>query len=232
MAVATRSRATHRKPAPLSAIVISKENRNRAMAIAGSGVALTMIAGTSGAAVNTSANLDVSASAAHATTAVTVNKEVAANDVAWASDSKVVVESKVADVSVAPVAPAASADNRPVSSFVPPPAAPAGSILATAMQYVGAPYVGGGTSPSGFDCSGFVQYVYGLHGISLPRRSWAQGAAGTRISASAARPGDIVYYGHHVGIYAGNGKMVDAGTPRTGVVYRNIYGHPSFVRIG
>ena len=108
------------------------------------------------------------------------------------------------------------------------------SIVAIAMQYVGLPYVSGGSSPStGFDCSGLVQYVYAQAGISLPRTSYAQGSAGTIVSASEAQPGDIVYYGYHVGIYAGNGMMIDAGTPATGVVYRAIWGTPSYyVHIG
>lgn len=112
--------------------------------------------------------------------------------------------------------------------------ASASSIASLAMQYVGYPYVYAAASPStGFDCSGLVQYVYAQAGISLPRTSYAQGSAGTIVSASEAQPGDIVYYGYHVGIYAGNGMMIDAGTPATGVVYRAIWGTPSYyVHIG
>ena len=128
----------------------------------------------------------------------------------------------------AQAAPAAQA--QPAAA---PASASGSSIVSIAMQYVGTPYVYGGSSPSGFDCSGFVQYVYAQAGISLPRTSGAQAAAGPAVSMSEAQPGDIVYYGYHVGIYAGNGMMIDAGNESTGVVYREIWGTPtSFIRIG
>ncbi|WP_366180515.1 C40 family peptidase [Actinomyces timonensis] len=136
-------------------------------------------------------------------------------------------DSSSAQRSAAQAAPAVQA--RPAAA----PAASGSSIVSIAMQYVGTPYVFGGSSPQGFDCSGFVQYVYARAGISLPRTSGAQAAAGTAVSMAEARPGDIVYYGYHVGIYAGNGMMIDAGNESTGVVYREIWGSPtSFIRIG
>src|SRR4051794_12953441 len=93
------------------------------------------------------------------------------------------------------------------------------SVLAVAARYVGTPYVYGGTTPRGFDCSGFTGYVYRQLGMHLPRTANQQMHATHRVSRSHARPGDLVFFvsgGHayHVGIYAGGGKMYDS--PRTG----------------
>ena len=88
------------------------------------------------------------------------------------------------------------------------------AVMAIAARYQGTPYVYGGTTPAGFDCSGYTSYVFRQLGIDLPRTSSAQRAATTRISRSEAMPGDLVFMPGHVGIYAGNGMMWDA--PRTG----------------
>ena len=86
----------------------------------------------------------------------------------------------------------------------------------------------GGTSlTNGADCSGFVMAGYQAFGISLPRSSYAQAGVGTAVSYSEAKPGDIIYYGGHVGIYIGNGQIVHASTERTGIkitsaTYRSI----------
>ncbi|WP_242491753.1 C40 family peptidase [Actinomyces minihominis] len=112
-----------------------------------------------------------------------------------------------------------------------PPQA-AGSIVETAMQYVGYPYVYGGSSPAGFDCSGFVLHVFAQHGISLPRISGDQGRAGTVISAAEAMPGDLVVWGDsHIAIYIGNGMVVHASTPETGVKVSGLWGSYYFSRI-
>ncbi|WP_066393757.1 NlpC/P60 family protein [Neobacillus mesonae] len=99
--------------------------------------------------------------------------------------------------------------------------ASASQVIANAKKYLGVPYVWGGTTPSGFDCSGFTSYVFRSVGISLPRVSRDQQRVGTRISTSQVRPGDLVFRGnpaHHVGIYIGNGQYIHA--PQTGDVVK------------
>ncbi len=97
------------------------------------------------------------------------------------------------------------------------------NVMSIAARYVGTPYRYGGTTPSGFDCSGYLQYVFKQVGVNLPRTSSAQASFGTRISRSEAQPGDLVYKPGHIGLYAGGNKMYDA--PRTGksVSLREIY---------
>ena len=87
------------------------------------------------------------------------------------------------------------------------------SIVSTAYNYIGVPYVYGGSSPRGFDCSGLVQYVYRQNGISLPRTSGSQAGVGRGVSLSNAQPGDIVCYPGHVAIYIGGGKVIHAPYP-------------------
>ena len=94
------------------------------------------------------------------------------------------------------------------------------NIASYACQFVGNPYVAGGTSlTNGADCSGFVQSVYKAFGVSVPRTSWAQGSYGREVSYSDAQPGDVIYYGGHVGIYIGGGQIVHASTQKTGIKY-------------
>ena len=95
-------------------------------------------------------------------------------------------------------------------------------IAVFGMQYVGYPYVYGGTSPSGFDCSGFVQYIYRQFGYSINRTATAQLANGYYVSYDSLMPGDLVFFGSgssasHVGMYIGGGEFVHAANSRSGV---------------
>ncbi len=95
------------------------------------------------------------------------------------------------------------------------------SIIRTARDYLGVPYRYGGTTPGGFDCSGFVMYVFRKNGYAMPRGTTAQFREGRRIGLREARPGDLVFFNtggrkriSHVGIYAGRGRFIHA--PSTG----------------
>ncbi|GLI28164.1 hydrolase [Agromyces rhizosphaerae] len=97
------------------------------------------------------------------------------------------------------------------------------AVFATASQYIGVPYVYGGATPAGFDCSGFVMYVFAQYGISLPHSSAGQAAAGTPIPLSQAQPGDLVIMSGHDGFYAGNGNILHAPYPGTSVRIQPIW---------
>jgi hypothetical protein len=105
----------------------------------------------------------------------------------------------------------------------------ASRIITTAKKYIGVPYKWGGTTPKGFDCSGYVQYVFNKHDIELPRTSREQYNFGTKVSKSNLQPGDLVFFNtsgkgvSHVGIYIGDGQFIHSGTTK-GVVIAELFG--------
>ncbi len=111
-------------------------------------------------------------------------------------------------------------------------------VLADARRYLGVPYQWGGDSPAtGFDCSGLVQRVFADLGVSLPRVSQEQAQVGTPVAdLAAAEPGDLVFFDPgpggpgHVGIYAGNGMMIDAAHAGTVVRLEPVFGPPAAIR--
>lgn len=106
------------------------------------------------------------------------------------------------------------------------------SIVATARQLIGSPYVSGGASPAGFDCSGFTQYVFGLNGVSLNRTAASQASNGYQIPADQAQPGDLVLWQGHAAIYEGNGYVIHAMNPARGVresALSNVAGSGAFM---
>ena len=101
-------------------------------------------------------------------------------------------------------------------------------VVEIALQYVGVPYVWGASSPGGFDCSGLVKYAYGKLGIYLPHSSAIQYSYGVAVSKSQLKPGDLVFFYspiHHVGMYIGNGNMVNATGDHVqiGTVWKSSY---------
>jgi len=107
----------------------------------------------------------------------------------------------------------------PEGSTVAPPNVH-GGVVGIAMRYLGVPYVWGGSTPRGFDCSGLVSYVFAQIGVSLPHSSYSQFGMGTAVSISELQPGDLVFFtgASHVGIYIGGGQFIHA--PHTGDVVK------------
>ena len=111
----------------------------------------------------------------------------------------------------------------PTPAPTPQPVSIGEQVVQIAKSYLGAPYVWGGTSPSGFDCSGLVQYVYARLGIGISRTTYTQINDGRSVSKSELKGGDLVFFAnsngvHHVGIYIGGGQFIHA--PQTGDVVK------------
>lgn len=203
------------------------------------GLALTAV--VSGAA---NAEPMVSAESAQAATtqtahAVALATTVSVPDIAWSTEEAVEASAEAPAPEPEPQAEAASraAEREQIDAAARAAAAQVAanasgnSIVQIALSLTGIPYVWGGSTPAGFDCSGFTQYVYGMAGISIPRTANAQGAAGTVIPAAAAQPGDLVWHPYgHVGIYAGGGMVIEATQPGENTSYHGIWGNPVFVR--
>jgi len=115
--------------------------------------------------------------------------------------------------------PAPSSSSGGSSSSAPPPATHS-SVVSIALQYLGVPYVWGGASPSGFDCSGLTMYAYAKVGVYLPHNAAMQYGMGTPVARSQLAPGDLVFFNglSHVGMYIGGGRFVHA--PHTGDVVK------------
>jgi len=106
------------------------------------------------------------------------------------------------------------------------------AVLEEAAKYVGTPYVWGGKSPSGFDCSGFVSYVYAKFGVKLPTSTRGYWNYGTRVSRADAQPGDLVLVPGHIGIYAGGDLVIESPNSRSFVQFRTMWqDNPEFIRV-
>lgn len=198
-------------------------------AASAAGLALTAVVGGAATAAPTAHEAAVDTST---NTATVLPTTVSVPDIAWSASDEVSASAE-APAPVATTNAAASRDyTRSEIGTSSAALNPSGNdIVSIALSLTGIPYVYGGSTPAGFDCSGFTQYVYARAGISIPRTSGAQGAAGTFVSASEARPGDLVWHAYgHVGIYAGNGMVVEATTPGSVTKVQPLWGNYSFVR--
>jgi len=172
--------------------------------------------------------------------AARVQEIAAAEAAAAAAEAAAIAEARAAESASrtngraqAPAAAGAPAAAAQATQAAPEQSYSGGSIVDIAYRYVGTPYVWGGTTPSGFDCSGFTSYVFAQAGISIPRSSSAQRNAGTVVSAADARAGDLVWWPGHVGIYLGGGDYIAAHSVGNPLSARPIFkSNPTFIRVG
>lgn len=257
-----RHRAAVRPTTPLTTIgsaITGPAGRRTAVAAVSSGIVLTL---TASASVAGGIDPNATRVPLANLTTVTADDDVVATSqtITVDADAKWTFVSAAADVSAEPPPPpppppapvvqrptyAETATSRttertdtaettesaaPVAASV--PANPSGSaIVDIARRYVGTPYVYGGATPAGFDCSGFTMYVYAQVGIQLSRSSSGQRYDGYVVSAAEARPGDLVWAPGHVGIYTGNGMHIAARSPGTPLYESEIYmSNPVFIRV-
>ena len=174
---------------------------------------------------STSANTQSQSTASNSSASTTTNTNTAASNANTTSSTNTAASRSQA-VSQAPAASTSTATTTASAS--------ASAITSYALTFLGVPYVWGGTTPSGFDCSGLVQYVYSHFGINLGRTTYTQQYAGTKISVASAQAGDLYFWGsygsaYHVAIALGGGQYVMAPAPGQNVMTGSVSSYtPSF----
>lgn len=172
---------------------------------------------------STSVNTQSQSTASNSSASTTTNTNTVASNANTTSSTNTAASSSQA-VSQAPTA----------STSTTTASASASAITSYALTFLGVPYVWGGTTPSGFDCSGLVQYVYSHFGINLGRTTYTQQYAGTKISVASAQAGDLYFWGsygsaYHVAIALGGGQYVMAPAPGQNVMTGSVSSYtPSF----
>lgn len=173
---------------------------------------------------STSANTQSQSTASNSSASTTTNTNTAASNANTTSSTNTAASSSQA-VSQAPTGSTSTTSTASAS---------ASAITSYALTFLGVPYVWGGTTPSGFDCSGLVQYVYSHFGINLGRTTYTQQYAGTKISVASAQAGDLYFWGsygsaYHVAIALGGGQYVMAPAPGQNVMTGSVSSYtPSF----
>ena len=212
--------------------------RTAVVAAAGSGVLLSLVAAPAQATpATTSVNTSLAGTPAQATlnatdlNALTTQARqaiAAAPVVAVAPDAELKVESAAVSV-----VSAAENDEYRAQVAAEEAAEMGSAVVSIGMRYLGVPYLWGGSTPAGMDCSGFTSYVYAQVGINLPRTSSEQRYAGTEVPWSQAQPGDLIWSPGHIAIYAGDGMQIEAPVPGQSVRYSSIWqSNPTFLRVG
>jgi len=249
-----RHRAARRPSTPLTelAAVASEQmgtvGRRSAVVAASGGLVVSMLGATTPAMAAPTDDASVGALAAVDTEAVTASARallVTETVVSAPVDAEWTIDAPAVSVSIPKAKPKPAVATRTATKSTtsrsatrvannPIPQSVSGNaVLEIAARYVGVPYVSGGSTPSGFDCSGFVKYVYAQLGVSLPRTSSGMRSAGQIISRADAKPGDLIWSPGHVAIYAGGNKQIDAPRPGKTIQFRSIWqSSPVFVRVG
>jgi cell wall-associated NlpC family hydrolase len=214
--------------------------RRTVVVAASSGLLVTMIGSTATAAPGAGAGalpaVDTAALTASARAVLETSPVVSAPvDAAWSFDAPAVtaVKKPTATTRAAARAAASRSTERAAATSVAPQTVAGNAVLEIAARYIGVPYLAGGTTPDGFDCSGFVSYVYAQLGVFLPHSSTGIRDSGTIISRADAQPGDLIWSPGHISIYAGGNDQIDSPTAGRTIQFRSIWqSSPVFIRIG